>query len=84
MQASANPYNFDPVTGFTVRVTGGTPPYAVTALPAPPNPEDVVVDPGPPPRVTCPPDTPSGTLVQIVVTDSSLPPQVAPASARVQ
>jgi hypothetical protein len=85
MQASANPYYFDPATGYTVRVIGGTPPYTVTALPSPPNPEGVEVDPGPPVKVTCPPGTPAGTVVQVEVTDSSTPtPQACPASGRVQ
>lgn len=83
MNATASPSPFSADDSFTITVTGGTPPYTIEAKPSPPNPPGVVVDEGPPIRVTVPPDTPSGTRVQVVVTDSSTPPAQAVASARV-
>lgn len=83
MTATAMPTVFPAATGFTVVIVGGRPPYTVTPMPSPPNPPGVTVDMGPPIRVTVPADTPSGTIVRVVITDSSTPSQSCPCTAQV-
>jgi len=84
MIATASPNPFRVTTGFDVTVTDGTPPYTVEPKTVPPNPPGVTVDPGPPIHVTVPLDTPTDTIVQVVVTDSASPPNQSVAAARVR
>ena len=72
MTATAAPSPFPVAYGFTISVTGGTPPYHYVPLPCPPNPPGVT---GIGPWITVPPNTPRGTPVYVQVTDSSTPPQ---------
>ena len=75
MRISIDPVPFDPVQGYTIEVVGGTPPHHFDPLPAPPNPQGVTVQVnGNVATVTVPPGTPSGTTVQVAVSDSSPPP----------
>lgn len=83
MNATATPNPFLPEQGFTIDVTGATPPFTYEAKPSPPNPPGVVVNPGPPVLVTVPANTPADTLVQVTVTDSSSPPKSSVAVSRV-
>lgn len=82
MHATGEPTPFPAAAGFTVRVEGGLPPYTCEVL-SPPSPPGTEVILGPPMRVTVPPGTPSGTVVQLEVKDSSDPPQVAPVDNQV-
>jgi hypothetical protein len=75
MQVSCNPVPFPASRHFVILVADGEPPYTYTPKPPPTNPPGVQVFPGPPVRVTVPPDTPSGTPVYVDVTDSSTQPQ---------
>jgi hypothetical protein len=73
MQAMAVPNPFEPSSGFDVVPLGGRPPFTFTPEPSPPNPPGVSVDGFG--HVSVPLDTPPGTRVAVVVTDSSDPPQ---------
>jgi hypothetical protein len=78
MQVSQRPSPFTPGLGYVVKASGGTPPYAFAAGAVPPNPAGVIVTPGNggSAEVDAPSGVPAGTLVYVVVTDSSVPPQV--------
>ena len=79
MFAMASPNPFAAAQGFTIKVTGGTPPYTYAPGPTPPNPPGVTIDLGPPVLVTVPEDTPHWTPVLVFVTDSSEPAETVPA-----
>jgi hypothetical protein len=81
MQATGTPNPFPVARGFRVVVSGGKPPYTFTPAASPPNPPGVQVDADG--RVTVPIETPSGTNVQIHVTDSANPTHEADASSQV-
>ncbi len=85
LSVQVTPSPFPAPTGYEAHVTGGIPPYTFAAESSPPNPPGVVVTPTGPNsgEVTVPPNTPPHTVVQVTVTDSSQPPQSAPASNRV-
>ena len=83
MRATASPSPFSAASGFSITVTGGIEPYEFQAYPSPPNPPGVVVTPGNPASVTVPPGTPPGTMVTVMVTDSSSPPQTVTVGDRV-
>jgi hypothetical protein len=75
------PGPFTPGLGYVATPTGGVPPYTFTAIPSPPNPPGVRIEPnGMSADIDCPPGTPPGTRIQVNVTDSSQPPQSADAS----
>ena len=79
MNATATPSPFDPAGGFTIQVTGGTPPYEFIPLPSPPNPPGVSATPtgGGTADVQVSPAPPGNTPVLVECRDSSSPPQTA-------
>ena len=81
MQAFGRPDPFPVQEGFQIEVEGGHPPYRYDPAPAPPNPPGVEVTPEG--RVSVPLETLPGTLILVLVADSSMPPQHATARARV-
>jgi hypothetical protein len=84
VNAVASPNPFPVGAGFSVAASGGSPPYAFAAAPSPPNPPGVVVSTqGDGAFVTVPPGTPSGTSVQVVVSDSANPPSQVTATSKV-
>jgi hypothetical protein len=84
MQATPSPSPFFAADGFSIAVSGGTPPYEFAPLGVPPNPTGVeVTSVGPPAHVDVPEDTPRGTTVYVLVTDSSNPPQTVIVANRV-
>jgi hypothetical protein len=85
VEVLVNPPEFDPAEGFDITVIGGTPPFTFTALTAPPNPPGVdVTSSGPTAHATVPVGTPADTVVGVRVTDSSVPPVVRIARAKVR
>ena len=78
MKVTLTPEPFDPAQGYTIQVSGGTPPYAFLPAPVPPNPPGVTVQVnGNTATVGVPPGTPPGTQVEVEVSDSSKPKQHA-------
>ena len=79
MRVTIDPVPFDPVSGYTIEVMDGTPPYGFDALPEPPNPPGVTIQVnGNTATVQMPPGPPPGTPVHVNVTDSSAAAQTAP------
>ena len=78
MQLNASPDPFEPDEGYTITITGGTPPYQAHPKPSPPNPPGVEVSVnGNEVTVTFNDPVSPGTTVEVGVTDSSSPPQGA-------
>lgn len=82
MQVTKNPpMGFTPGFGYTATPSGGVPPYTFTPAPAPPNPPGVTIESnGLSAEIDCPPNTPPGTKIHVMVTDASEPPQTGNAS----
>gem|GEM_PF-2020226 len=80
------PQSFTPGLGYRATPTGGIPPYTFIVAPSPPNPSGVTISSnGSFAEIDCPPSTPTGTRIQVLVTDSSgQPPQSADASHTVR
>lgn len=78
------PGTFTPGLGYRAFPHGGIPPYEFTVAPSPPNPPGVtIVQNGMFADIDCPPGTPPGMKVVVIVKDSSDPQQTADASNRV-
>ena len=72
---------FTPGLGYVATPSGGVPPYTFTVMPSPPNPAGVTIDSnGMQAEIDCPPGTPPNTMINVLVSDSSQPPQTANAS----